>query len=298
MADALTSAKSTELMTQLALKILGQTRHQHYFQACFYLPSVINRTQIAFILLRHHDKTLHREARRKNSRLNMTINRNADLLHAARELIVAIHKADSPQQRHRLLQQVTSLLSDKNFPALIKLFVIVGESDDTFAKKSLANALADTLIRGDIPSAPLAAWGSVSLGKAALARGFSAGARLDPLEYLCAWYSQRAENNSHDDSPTLSPESFARALEALIEVFTGQPDFAQRYRDKLSADLENSHDGAMNAATHKLLKQITDDWQKGVSPRSIAERASGAKRASGNIADLARAQLLGSIFSP
>ncbi len=228
----------------------------------------------------------------------MTINRNADLLHAARELIVAIHKADSPQQRHRLLQQVASLLSDENFPALIKLFVIVGESDDIFAKKSLAHALADTLVRGDIPSAPLAAWGSASLGKAALARGFSAGARLDPLEYLCAWYSQSTGNISHDDHPTLSPESFSRALEALIAVFAGQADFAQRYRDKLSADLENSQDGAMNAATQKLLKQIADDWQQGASPRSIAERASGSRRAASNIADLARAQLLGLNIQP
>lgn len=244
-----------------------------------------NRTQIALILLRNHDE--------KGVALIMTISRDADLLQAAREMIVAIHRAESPQQRHRLLQQMTSLLSDENFPALIKLFVIVGESDDSFAKKALANALADTLVRGDVPSAPLAAWGSASLGSAAHARGFSAGARLDPLQYLCAWYSQNTDHSSQDVNPALSPSSFSRALEALIAVFAEHTDFSQRYRDKLIADLHTGQEGAMSGTTQKLLKQIADDWQQGMSPRAIAERASGMRRGASNIADLARAQMLG-----
>jgi hypothetical protein len=229
----------------------------------------------------------------------MNISRDADLLQAAREMIVAIHQAASPNQRHRLLQQIASLLTDENFPALIKLFVIVGESDDAFAKKSLAEALADTLMRGDIPSAPLAAWGSTSLGLAVQARGFSAGTRLDPLQYLCAWYTQSASHTTQVANPALSPGSFSRALEALIAVFAGHAEVAQRYRDKLNADLHNSQDGALSATTQKLLKQITEDWQEAMSPRLIAERASGMRRSSNNIADLARAQMLGlSIPSP
>lgn len=223
----------------------------------------------------------------------MNIKRDADLLQAAREMIVAIHQAASPNQRHRLLQQITSLLTDENFPALIKLFVIVGESDDAFAKKSLAEALADTLMRGDIPSAPLAAWGSTSLGMAVQARGFSAGKRLDPLEYLCAWYTGSAEHTMQATNPTLSASSFSRALEALIAVFVEHSEVAQKYRDKLTADLHNSQDGALSATTQKLLKQIIEDWQQAMPPRLIAERASGMRRDTSNIADLARAQMLG-----
>jgi hypothetical protein len=228
----------------------------------------------------------------------MNISRDADLLQAAREMIVAIHHAPSPHQRHRLLQQITSLLTDENFPALIKLFVIVGESDDTFAKKSLAEALADTLVRGDIPSAPLAAWGSTSLGLAVQARGFSAGTRLDPLQYLCAWYTQSTEHTTQTTSPTLSPSSFSRALEALIAVFAEHPEVAQKYRDKLNADLHNSQDGALSTTTQKLLRQIIEDWQQAVPPRLIAERASGMRRGTSNIADLARAQMLGLNMPP
>jgi hypothetical protein len=159
--------------------------------------------------------------------------------------------------------------------------------------------LADTLMRGDIPSAPLAAWGSTSLGLAVQARGFSAGTRLDPLQYLCAWYTQSASHTTQVANPALSPSSFSRALEALIAVFAGHAEVAQRYRDKLNADLHNSQDGALSATTQKLLKQITEDWQEAMSPRLIAERASGMRRSSNNIADLARAQMLGlSIPSP
>ena len=228
----------------------------------------------------------------------MNISRDADLLQAAREMTVALHHAASPNQRHRLLQQIASLLTDENFPALIKLFVIVGESDDVFAKKSLAEALADTLIRGDIPSAPLAAWGSTSLGLSAQARGFSVGARLDPLQYLCAWYTQSNAHGAETTNPALSASSFSRALEALVAVFTGHADVAQRYRDKLNADLHNSQDGALSTTTQKLLRQIAEDWQQGMTPRQIAERASGMRRNTSNIADIARAQMLGLNMPP
>lgn len=223
----------------------------------------------------------------------MDISRDADLLHAAREMIVAIHHAGSPHQRHRLLQQITSLLTDENFPALIKLFMIVGESDDAFAKKTLAEALADTLVRGDIPSAPLAAWGSASIGPAAQARGFSAGARLDPLQYLCAWFTQTVERTGEASNPLLSTTSFSRALDALIAVFADQTHIAKKYRDKLRTDLHNSQDGALSATTRKLLKQIIDDWEQGLSNTAIAERASGVRRSASTLADLARAQMFG-----
>ena len=222
----------------------------------------------------------------------MNISRDADLLHAAREMIVAIHQSGSPHQRHRLLQQITSLLTDENFPALIKLFVIVGESDDAFAKKSLAQALADTLVRGDIPSAPLAAWGSASVGLATQARGFSAGARLDPLQYLCAWFTQTIERTGEAANPLLSTGSFSRALEALIAVFADQADIAKKYRDKLRTDLHNSQEGALSATTQKMLAQIVEDWEQGLPHSVIAERASGMRRGASSLVDLARAQML------
>jgi hypothetical protein len=222
----------------------------------------------------------------------MTIRTDADLLQAAREMIVAIHRAGSAQQRHKLLQQMTSLLSDENFPALIKLFVIVGESDDVLAKNSLADALADTLVRGDIPSAPLTAWGSVSLEIGGQTRGFSAGARLDPLQYLCAWRSQPSQQSS------LSAGSFSRAIESMIAVFATRPEAADRYRNKIRADLLNSQDGAINSATRSLLTQIIDDWERGLAPKEIAARALGAQRAPANIADMARAQMLALNIQP
>jgi hypothetical protein len=223
----------------------------------------------------------------------MNISKDADLLHAAREMIVAIHQAKSPNQRHRLLQQIASLLTDENFPALIKLFLIVGESDDAFAKQSLAEALADTLVRGDIPSAPLAAWGSASIGLSTQARGFSAGTRLDPLQYLCAWHTQTHDHSNEAANPGLSTASFARALEALLAVFADHPDTAKKYRDKLNADLHNSQDGALSVTARKLLKQIVEGWEQGLSPRAVVEHASGMRRSASNIADLARAQMLG-----
>jgi hypothetical protein len=130
------------------------------------------------------------------------------------------------------------------------------------------------------------------------ARGFSAGTRLDPLQYLCAWYTQSAAHAAEAVNPALSPSSFSRALEALIAVFADHNEIAQRYRDKLNADLHNSQDGALSATTQKLLRQITEDWQQAMSPRLIAERASGMRRGTSNIADLARAQMLGLNMPP
>jgi hypothetical protein len=230
----------------------------------------------------------------------MVIKKDADLLQAARELIVAIHRAGTPQLRHRLLQQIASLLSDENFPALIKLFLIVGESDDAFAKKSLAEALADTLLRGDIPSASLTTWGSAAVGLTVQARGFSAGSRLDPLQYLCAWYCQSTDRTAGAaTSSTLSAGTFSRAVEALLSVFVDHSEAAQRYREKIRIDLQNSQEGALTETTRKLLGQIVDDWQQGVAARMIAEKASGMRRSSAtNMVDLARAQLFGLHIQP
>ena len=90
----------------------------------------------------------------------------------------------------------------------------------------------------------------------------------------------------------LSASSFSRALEALIAVFTDQEEIAKKYQDKLTADLHNSQDGALSATAQKLLKQIVEDWQQGLSYSVIAERASGMRRSTSNLADLARAQML------
>lgn len=201
-------------------------------------------------------------------------------------MIVAIHQAGSAQHRHRLLQQIASLLSDENFPAIIKLFLIVGESDDQFAKNTLAEALADTLVRGDIPSAPLAAWGSDSLERAAPGAGFSAGVRLDPLQYLCAWYGQR------DTRTAISAQNFKRAVAAMLAIFSQRPEAAEQYRVKLRADLQNAQDGALDSSTRQLLGQIVGEWERGDLPTAIADRAAGGKKPGMNIADLARAQIL------
>jgi hypothetical protein len=174
--------------------------------------------------------------------------RPADLLAASRVLVESFVSIDTPQQAHRFLRQVNDQFGDSQFPALLKLFCIVGESDDDAAKRLLARGFNAALERGDLMSSFLPAWGRSDLSHSIPASSGSsarpttrAQSRLDPIQYLCAWHSQRTSFTP------LSAAVFRKSLESMLRVFLSDPPCVANYRQKLTDDLTSLPEGALSA---------------------------------------------------
>lgn len=187
------------------------------------------------------------------------------LLESARRLAAALPAFAGRGQAAGLLTRLATDLGPGCYPLLLKLFCIVGESRDLAAQRQLAVALGDLLRAGALPAGPLNGWGEADAP--AFARSlFGAASRrkLDPLAYLCAWYSQTT------DRPLLDASSFRTTLIPLLQVIDADPLTARLYRDKLLNDAATLPEGSVSQATRARLRQLAQAWTAGQTPQQIA----------------------------
>ena len=188
------------------------------------------------------------------------------LLDSARRLAAALAVLDARGQAAPLLARVATDMGPGCFPLFIKLFCIIGESHDQAAKRQLARAMGDLLRAGATPAGPLNGW-----GETADAPGFTRGLfgamgrrKLDPVAYLCAWYSQTT------DRPLLDAATFEHALTQCLEVMAADPQACALYRDKLLNDAATLPDGSVNEATRSRLRALALAWGVGLAPARVA----------------------------
>lgn len=219
--------------------------------------------------------------------------RPIDLLTAARALVEAFVSIDTPQQAHRFLRQLNDQFGDNQFPALLKLFCIVGESDDDIAKKLLARGFSAALERGDLMSSFLPAWGRSDISHSIPASSGSsarpptrAQSRLDPVQYLCAWHSQRTSFTP------LSAAVFRKSLESMLRVFLSDPACVANYRQKLTDDLTSLPEGALSALARQKLGRLVELLGTSTSATEIAHLVTETGSSQSRLADMARAQIL------
>jgi hypothetical protein len=223
--------------------------------------------------------------------------RPADLLAAARLLVEAFVSIKTSQQSHKFLRQLNEHFDDCQFPALLKLFCIVGESDDIVAKKLLARGLAAALERGDMMSSFLPAWGRSDFSSAPLIQMQSAEksaahpstrsqSRLDLLQYLCAWHCQRTSFTP------ISAAEFRKSLASLLEVFTADAACVAIYRQKLADDLATLPEGALSTLARQKLAKLLELLGTARSCADIAGEVAETGSSQARLADLARAQIL------
>lgn len=187
------------------------------------------------------------------------------LLDSARRLAAALAVLDARGQAAALLARVAADMGPGCFPLFIKLFCIVGESRDQAAKRQLARAMGDLLRAGATPAGPLNGWGEADAPD--FTRGlFGAMGRrkLDPVAYLCAWYSQTT------DRPQLDAATFERALTQCLAVIAADPQACALYRDKLLNDAATLPDGSVNEATRSRLRALALAWGVGLAPARVA----------------------------
>jgi hypothetical protein len=215
--------------------------------------------------------------------------RATDLLAAARLLIETFVSIQTPQQSHKFLRQLNDQFGDHQFPALLKLFCIVGESDDDLAKKMLARGLAAALERGDLVSSSLPTWGRSDISHPSLTQSRSPArsqTRLDPLQYLVAWHSQRTS------FAPLSSAVFQKSVKAMLQVFMADPACVSIYRQKLADDLISLPEGALSSLARQKLTRLVELMPTSTSCSEIARQVTEAGSSQSRIADLARAQIL------
>jgi hypothetical protein len=185
-----------------------------------------------------------------------------DLLASARALIHSLARCPDDDARVAVLKRVAKRLGDANYPVFIKVLTVVGESDDTAAKRLLADTLVSALLRGDLPSGSLTGWGSAGAWADGAAGALPASSFLrspprrlfDPIEYLTAWYSQTT------DRVRLRPDLYAATLAALMSLFEGSGGGARAYGAKLADDAANQPEGTFAEITRARLFEIARAW--------------------------------------
>jgi hypothetical protein len=215
--------------------------------------------------------------------------RSVDLLAATRLLVESFVSISTTQDAHKFLQQLNKNFGDSQFPALLKLFCIVGESDDDEAKMLLARGLLAALERGDLMSSFLPTWGRSDLSHPSLSATRTTArspSRLDPIQYLCAWHSQRTS------FAPLSANVFRQSLEAMLRVFAADPTCVAIYRQKLADDLTSLPEGALSALARQKLQRLVELLDMKTSCAEIARAVADAGSSQARLADLARAQII------
>lgn len=210
--------------------------------------------------------------------------RDAEIVEAARSLLQLLRAAATPDDRVAIVNRVAHRIGDHLFPAFIKLIVTVGESRDAEAQRLLAETFADAIHRGDVPSGTLSSWGipAAWAPHPSLANTASFGGatrrNLDPIEFLTAWHSQVT------DRPALRDAIFARALLALLRVFSSVPKAATLFQMKLRSDCVNQPAGTFTDVTRARLTALADAWANAAPIEAIVQQAIGSAPHPGPVA--------------
>jgi hypothetical protein len=196
---------------------------------------------------------------------------------AARQLLRALSLNSDEDYRHALLKRIVRKLDEAGYPRFIKLLSVVAQSRDDRAKRLLADTLAISLRKMDLPSGEMTSWGASSLGmdgtaiSASMLSGglsYSAPRRFfGPIEYLAVWFGQSTQRRR------LSTEAFEQALISLITLLNFSVQAASLYQNMLEAEAKSELEGAFTRLTRDRLTVIASLWRAGKSPQEIAQKA-------------------------
>lgn len=207
----------------------------------------------------------------------------AALRAAAARLVSALDAHADSEYRLAVLKRVVRRLGDERYPLFLRVLGVVAESDDTRAKRLVADTFGAALRRMDLPGGALSSWGATRLPETATpvaASAFSGqffGATprrlLGPVEYLTVWHLQRTQRTA------LGASAFRSSLARMIALLNHSDDARTLYPQKLALDAQNELEGAYTRATREHLAAIAAAWSAGLAPEEIADAAIEASTA-------------------
>ncbi|MBL4869041.1 MAG: hypothetical protein JKY67_21970 [Pseudomonadales bacterium] len=193
------------------------------------------------------------------------------LRETAARLLAALSIASTNEIRLAIIKRFVNQLGEAGFPSFLKILLIISESTEYSGKKWVADSIALSLIRMDLPSGQLTAWGAgpSSLKSTPFSGGALYGPRthFGPIEYLTVWFCQKTQR------PYLTEEVFKQSLAKLIELLNLNSTMQQLYPTKIRTDLESAPEGAYTHQTRQRLNSLAEAWQANKPISQIAEAA-------------------------
>lgn len=192
---------------------------------------------------------------------------------AAARLSAALAHTDDRGIQLALLRRLSRQFHRIGYPGLLKLLLIVAESDDQAARGRLAELIGYSLARRDLPGGPLTAWGASHLwttpadggGIAASRLGVAPQRHFAPIEYLTVWYGQRTQRSYLDAG------LYHDALTKLISLVALRAEASEAYCRQIEEDLAAGAEGAYTRLTRLRLSVLADAWRRGMAPARIAD---------------------------
>ena len=194
----------------------------------------------------------------------------------ASHLARVLKEVDSADVRLAVLKRLGDRMNEPGYPGLLKLMMILAESEDWTARQRLAETIGTALQRLDLPTGELTAWGSgtgwhdltIQPGQWLDVQALSASAapvrRFGPIEYLVVWYCQKTQR------PYLSDEAYLKAVSQLIDLFNQSYISRQLYPAKILVDLEHGQEGNYSRRSRASLTRLATRWQAGDTPYQVA----------------------------
>jgi len=193
----------------------------------------------------------------------------------ASRLSAILKQVDSADVRIAVLKRLSERMDDPGYPGLIKLLMIVAESDDHVARQRLADTLGVALQRLDLPTGELTAWGSgsnwndlaIESGHRLNIQALSSTPvrRFGPIEYLVVWYCQKTQR------PYLSQTAYLTAVSRLVELVNHSDAARRLYPAKILSDLDHGREGNYSRRSRASLAGLARAWEHGRSPLEVAE---------------------------
>ncbi|GGX75423.1 hypothetical protein [Saccharospirillum salsuginis] len=193
----------------------------------------------------------------------------------ASRLSVVLKQIESADIRIAVLKRLSERMDDPGYPGLIKLLMIVAESDDRDARRRLADTLGIALQRLDLPTGELTAWGSgsnwndlaIEPGNRLNIQALSSTPvrRFGPIEYLVVWYCQKTQR------PYLSQTAYLTAVRRLVELINHSEAARRLYPAKILSDLDHGREGNYSRRSRASLAGLARAWEEGRSPGEVAE---------------------------
>jgi len=181
--------------------------------------------------------------------------------HSAAQSLIN-HFAELPERDDRvaLLESICDRLGGDLYPAFLQLLYTIERYADKSCKQSVVDTVSYGLSTGRLPSGKLPAWGSNSTQTST----YGQIRNLGPIEFLCAWYSQ----STH--LAPLSHEHFSTLCASFVRLFSLDQNAAEKYMQKISADISDPLVGALSNQSREGLKALVSAWHDGKSAEEIA----------------------------
>ncbi|MGY6518255.1 MAG: hypothetical protein ACXIUZ_06030 [Lysobacteraceae bacterium] len=206
-----------------------------------------------------------------------TVPAPAALRRSAARLVAALRAHEDPEYRRTLLKRLVRALGEDRYPEFLALLCTVEGSDDAQAKALVADTLAGSLQRGDLPLGALNSWGSARLPEHAgpltarqLSERFFSGTpsrSYGPLEYLVVWSQQKTQRTG------LSPIQCRTTLARVVALIGHSPRARELYATRIRADAQSALEGAYTRGTRERLLALAEAWQQDAPPDAVARAA-------------------------